>query len=149
MKTITNDFAKDLHDELRNILINYNNPEYGDCIIDEITNLFGYPDTIAVAPEEGTPPEVHEISLSMTVESAKQFLKDNGYFVDNLWTVHDVKSKYECSDEQAHKVLNDVLSGEYLNGEINESIDIAAEANNLLKRVRNIFLFLDSGKMTN
>mgnify|MGYP003478425128 CR=1 FL=1 len=133
MKTITNDFAKDLHDELRNILINYNNPEYGDCIIDEITNLFGYPDTIAVAPEEGTPPEVHEISLSMTVESAKQFLKDNGYFVDNLWTVHDVKEKFNCTDEQAQSVLNDALTNEATMSQIQFSIDEFAGLENLPK----------------
>jgi len=73
------------------------------------------------------------------IENAKQVLKEAGYFVDNLWTVHDVKSKYECTDEQAQKNLNDVFSGEYLNGEINVAIDIAAEANNLLKRVSKYF----------
>src|SRR4051794_22686277 len=34
----------------------------------------------------------------ISVESAKQVLKDNGYFVDNLWTVHDVKEKFNCTD---------------------------------------------------
>jgi hypothetical protein len=83
------------------------------------------------------------------IENAKQVLKKAGYFVDNLWTVHDVKSKYECTDEQAQKILNDVLSGEYLNGEINESIDIAAETNNLLKRVSKYFSISGFWKDTN
>lgn len=77
---------------------------------------------------------------NITIESAKQFLKDNGYYIDNLWTVHDVKSKYECSDEQAQKVLNNVLGGEWICGEINTSIDITAEDLNLSKRVSKYFL---------
>ena len=34
------------HNKLRDILIEYNNPEYGDCIIDDICKLFNYPTTI-------------------------------------------------------------------------------------------------------
>ena len=30
------------HNKLRDILIEYNNPEYGDCIIDDICKLFNY-----------------------------------------------------------------------------------------------------------
>lgn len=44
--------AKDTHDKLREILIKYNNPEYGDCIVDEISWLFSFPTTIDVEPEE-------------------------------------------------------------------------------------------------
>lgn len=39
------------HDELRGIMIKYNNPEYGDAIIDEISTLFGYPTTTAYEQE--------------------------------------------------------------------------------------------------
>ena len=35
----------DKHDKLRNILIENNNVEYGDCIIDEICELFNHPTT--------------------------------------------------------------------------------------------------------
>ena len=31
------------HNDLREILMKYNCPEYGDCIIDEICHLFDYP----------------------------------------------------------------------------------------------------------
>lgn len=71
---------------------------------------------------------------NLTIESAKQFLKDNGYFVDNLWSVEDVKSKYECTDEQAQTVLGDILHGEWFMSEVNASIDITAEAYNLPKK---------------
>lgn len=36
------------HEKLRNILISYGCEEYGDCIIDEICDLFNYPNTIDV-----------------------------------------------------------------------------------------------------
>jgi hypothetical protein len=39
----------DKHELLRDILIEYNNPEYGDCIIDDICRLFKYPTTIDIA----------------------------------------------------------------------------------------------------
>lgn len=39
---------KDTHDKLREILQSYNNPEFGDCIIDEICFAFGFPTTTDV-----------------------------------------------------------------------------------------------------
>lgn len=45
----------------------------------------------------------------MTIESAKQFLKENGYYVDNLWHIDDVKIHFKCTDEEAYDVLDDVL----------------------------------------
>lgn len=68
---------------------------------------------------------------NLTIESAKQFLKDKGYYIDNLWSIEDVKGRYECTDEQAQEVLDDVLAGEYLMGEINVSIGITASAMDL------------------
>jgi hypothetical protein len=46
------------------------------------------------------------------VEQAKQILKDAGYFTDNLWRVEDVKSKFNCTDEEAHSVLYSALTNE-------------------------------------
>lgn len=40
MKTI-----KNKHYNLRQILIEYGCQEYGDCIVDDICNLFNYPNT--------------------------------------------------------------------------------------------------------
>jgi hypothetical protein len=48
----------------------------------------------------------------MNVEEAKAVLKANGYFVDNLWHVDDVKSKFNCDDEQAQDVLFESLTNE-------------------------------------
>ena len=41
MKTI-----KNKHYNLRQILIEYGSQEYGDCIVDDICNLFNYPNTL-------------------------------------------------------------------------------------------------------
>ena len=43
---------KDVHDKLRSILIDYNSPEYGDCIIDEICIVVGIPTTLVYYEEE-------------------------------------------------------------------------------------------------
>ena len=48
----------------------------------------------------------------MNVEQAKEVLKANGYFVDNLWCVDDVKAKFKCDDEQAQDVLFESLTNE-------------------------------------
>lgn len=52
MKKTDLELAKDLHDDLRNILIEYGNEEYGDCIVDDICNLFNYTNTVDVLVEE-------------------------------------------------------------------------------------------------
>lgn len=71
---------------------------------------------------------------NLTIESAKKFLKDNGYFVDNLWSVHDVQKNYNCSPEVAQTVLSDVLKSDRINQEINESIGIVASGFDLPKK---------------
>lgn len=42
----------DIHEKIRNILIDYGNEEYGDCIIDEICIAVGIPDTTVYYEEE-------------------------------------------------------------------------------------------------
>lgn len=70
----------------------------------------------------------------LTIESAKQFLKENGYYTDNLWSVEDVSNKYDCTFDQAQEVLNDTLTNEYLKGEINTMIDMNAGFLDLKKK---------------
>jgi len=40
----------------------------------------------------------------MNVEEAKAFLKSQGFFTDNLWHVDDVKSKFNCDDDEAQYI---------------------------------------------
>ena len=63
----------------------------------------------------------------MTIETAKQFLREQGYYTDNLWHIDDVKSSYECTDEEAYEVLNDALKNEATMEQIWLSIDHSAD----------------------
>jgi hypothetical protein len=46
------------------------------------------------------------------IEQAKSILRDAGYFVDNLWSVDDVKSIYKCDNDVAQEILNDALTND-------------------------------------
>jgi hypothetical protein len=59
----------------------------------------------------------------MTIEQAKQVLEDNGYFVDNLWHIEDVRSKSDgISDEDAMGVLEQALTNDWIMEQINVTI---------------------------
>jgi hypothetical protein len=56
---------------------------------------------------------------------AKDTLREAGYFVDNLWNVTDVRHIIKDADEQtAQRILNKVLTSEYIMGQIWECIRI-------------------------
>lgn len=63
----------------------------------------------------------------MTVQQAKQVLRDAGYFVDNLWCVDDVKENYKCSDEDAQEVLDKALTNDATMEQIWFAIKMVAE----------------------
>lgn len=58
----------------------------------------------------------------MTIEQAKQVLHDNGYYVDNLWHIEDVKSKSKVDDVEAYHILDSALTNEWIMEQINISI---------------------------
>lgn len=74
------------------------------------------------------------IAKERKIEKAKQFLKDNGYFTDNLWHVDDVKGNYDCDDEKAHSILNDALQNDATMEQIWLAISIAAESEGLERK---------------
>ncbi len=61
------------------------------------------------------------------IEEAKQVLKDNGYYVDNLWHIDDINQTYNCTDEEAIEVLDGALNTSYVVWNIFESIDLFAK----------------------
>lgn len=67
----------------------------------------------------------------MSVEEARKFLKEQGFFIDNLWHVDDVKGKFKCTDEEAQEVLEQSLTNEETMGQIQFSIDEFGELFNL------------------
>lgn len=65
------------------------------------------------------------------IEKARQVLRQNGYFVDNLWCVDDVQSKYNCTEEQAQEILEQALTNEATMEQIWFSIKEFSELSNL------------------
>jgi hypothetical protein len=64
-----------------------------------------------------------------TVEEAKQVLRNAGYYVDNLWSIHDVDTEgIDMTDDERYDILNEVLTSPRIIQEINETIDF--ELNN-------------------
>jgi|TARA_R110000803_G_C11921275_1_gene314357 hypothetical protein len=58
------------------------------------------------------------------MDKAKDTLKDNGYYCDNLWHVDDVKQNYpKCSTKEALEVLDDVMTSDYIQETIYSFID--------------------------
>ena len=64
---------------------------------------------------------------NQAVQKAKEVLRENGFFVDNLWHVDDVKLRYNCDDdEQAQDILNGALTNEATMEQIWFAIDMVA-----------------------
>jgi hypothetical protein len=63
----------------------------------------------------------------ITVEQAKQVLEANGYYVENLWSVKDVQTRFKCTDDEAQEILDQALSSESTMEQIWFDIDYYAE----------------------
>jgi len=59
----------------------------------------------------------------MNIEQAKQILKQNGYYVDNLWSIEDVKGNHKMDDDDAYEVLDRVMHSEGIISNIFEMIE--------------------------
>lgn len=68
-----------------------------------------------------------------TIEQAKQVLRDNGYYVDNLWSIEDVLNNYNCTDDEAQEVLDGALQNDATMEQIWYAIDFHAEEIGLTK----------------
>ena len=69
---------------------------------------------------------------NLVIENAKKVLKENGYFVDNLWHIDDVKSKFKCDDDVAQRILDQSLTNEATMEQIWFSIDEFGEMEGLV-----------------
>ena len=74
------------------------------------------------------------MSKIKTVDEARAFLTENGYYTGNLWCVDDVKSKYDCTDEEAQGVLNGALNNDATMEQIWFAIDFHAENDGLIEK---------------
>jgi hypothetical protein len=62
------------------------------------------------------------------IEKSKQVLRKAGYYVDNLWSIQDVRDDdNELTDEQKMKALDMALTNEYTTEQIFYAIDVSVE----------------------
>ena len=73
---------------------------------------------------------LQEIELNK-IEEAKNTLKKAGYYTDKLWSVSDVKTKFQCTDFDAQKILDKSLNNEATMEQIWFSIQEFGELMNL------------------
>ncbi len=71
---------------------------------------------------------------TVQINFAKQLLRDNGYFVDNLWRTFDVTLNYECTEEQAQEVLLNALQNDATMEQIWFAINYEAGYRNLKRK---------------
>ena len=68
------------------------------------------------------------------VEKARKVLEDNGFQVQNLWHIEDVKQGYECTDQEAQEILHKALTNEAVMELIWYGITDLCEYKNLKKK---------------
>lgn len=68
------------------------------------------------------------------LEQARELLEASGFYVRNLWSINDVKGKYECTDEQALEVLGQALQNEATMEQIQFSLGEFADLMNLTEK---------------
>ena len=70
--------------------------------------------------------EIFSDSRLMAIANAKLVLKQAGYYVDNLWSIHDVKDD-SLTDEQKMTALDMALTNEYTIEQIFYAIGVSVE----------------------
>ena len=70
----------------------------------------------------------------LTTQELKDELTRRGYYTENLLHIDDVKIRFEATDDQAQDILDEVLQGERIIGEVFESIDYCAEEHELKEK---------------
>ena len=60
------------------------------------------------------------------MKEAKDLLRNEGYFVDNLWHVNDVQENFKCTEEQAQNILYWALTSNRVIEYINNMIKLVA-----------------------
>jgi len=62
--------------------------------------------------------EVKIMNSREKIEDAMRTLRDNGYYVENLWTIHDVQSVVECTDKEAMEIMHNAITDDNVMTEI-------------------------------
>ena len=71
---------------------------------------------------------------TIRIEQARNVLKKAGFYVDNLWSVADVQSKFDCDVDDAMEVLNSALTNDATMEQIWFAIKFHGEEENLIRK---------------
>ena len=71
---------------------------------------------------------------AIRIEQAKTVLKNAGYFVDSLWSVADVQSRFECDTDDAMEVLTSALTNDAAMEQIWDDIRFYGEEEGLTSK---------------
>jgi hypothetical protein len=69
-----------------------------------------------------------------SVEEAKAYLTEQGFYTGNLWCVDDVQANYDCTQEEAQDVLDGALNNEATMEQIWFAINYHAQENGLERK---------------
>lgn len=69
------------------------------------------------------------------LQEAREILRMNGYYTDNLWHIDDVKQNYDITDDQAYEMLDKAMQLDYTTSNIFEIIDEVCSANDHEKKI--------------
>lgn len=75
-----------------------------------------------------------KFTIVSDIAFAKFTLRNEGYFVDNLWHVNDVQENFECDDETAQNILYWALTSPNVIEYINDQINLVATNENLKRK---------------
>lgn len=78
--------------------------------------------------------DLSALNRQVDIENAFQVLRQNGYFVDNLWQTYDVTFNYDCTEEEAHRILYGALTNDATMEQIWFAISEEAEMMNLKQK---------------
>jgi len=67
-------------------------------------------------------------------ENLRQELELRGWYTQNLWHVDDVMQNYDCTSEDAMRVLDFVLTSDHVTEEVFRDIDDQAEYSNIKRK---------------
>ena len=79
------------------------------------------------AKKEGYSTFVDLHSLSIETRDLRSLLDFRGYYTGSMWCVEDVTRDYECTKEEAIRILDKTAGGEWITQQVFEMIDEYAD----------------------
>lgn len=77
---------------------------------------------------------ITDSEVKAILKTPRSILKSEGYCIHSLWHITDVKSKFECTNDQAMEVLNKALNSDFIKKHVEFYIIAMAEVVGLEKK---------------